>query len=290
MSTAPRWIAEAFDVMMAGPGAGDPELDRLAAALIERLPLEAVTMEIRQRIAGVAGITGDWIGAIAGLAASGAAAALTGDPEVVTLTELYQGACSVLDAAGVPYKMGGGDHLAVRLNLAGRILWLIEQRPTRLELQRVEAERDAWKEVVDGSADAAVSLAESFLAGGESPPLHPNTTVRLARGVIQLREERDAARRDYRDALADLDADRTEYAAAGDAFASSIADASIERDKLSADRDSARLEIECMRRRFDDLKRERDQLVGDLNQLHGDLDTTERKLRDAERDLQRSRY
>ena len=46
--------------------------------------------------------------------------------------------------------------------------------------------------MVAGSTDDVVSLADSFLAGGESPPLHPDTTVRLARAVIKLRSEIDA--------------------------------------------------------------------------------------------------
>jgi hypothetical protein len=160
---APRWIAEAIDAGVLGVSSR-----RLAAALIERLPIEAMMADIRQRIAGVAGITGDWIGAVAGLAMSGAVHVLTdGDPEVVELAELYLGACRALDMAGVPYAAAyadDGDQQVMPLNLAGRIRWLAQQRPTRLDLQRVEAERDVARAQV-AEKDVTAEVTAETIAG-----------------------------------------------------------------------------------------------------------------------------
>ena len=149
--TAPRWFIQATEAALLDYNPTDvpgvvPGVDELAAQLIEHLPIEAMTLEIRSRIAGVAGLTGDWVGVVAGLAVLGAVRALTGDHEVITLTELHHDACRALDAAGVPYAEeydDNGETLAMPFNLAGRIRWLAKQRPTALELKRVTAERDA---------------------------------------------------------------------------------------------------------------------------------------------------
>lgn len=155
--TPPRWIVEAFEIMMAGPGVGDPEVETLAAALIERLPLEAMRQAAQDALDEVA--DNRPAEQHAAIATTAIVRLLTdGDPEIATLTELYQGATRALDAAGVPYATGGDDgQIPVRLNLYGRILWLIEQRPTRIDLQRVEAERDEIQrhcDIARGQADA----------------------------------------------------------------------------------------------------------------------------------------
>lgn len=177
--TAPRWISEAFDA--ARPEERDMDADDLSAALIERLPLEAMTAEIRVRCADYHRLAehcpDTWPGddtfplppdVSAGIVARIAGVLSDGDPEVVELAKLYQGACRALDAAGVPYAIDvEPDHLKIEavpgeltlhkpveteqvpshsasqlIDLAGRIRWLAQQRPTRLDLERVEAERD----------------------------------------------------------------------------------------------------------------------------------------------------
>lgn len=144
--TAPRWIAEAIAAASDGLTMGDsPGVEELATALIERLPLEALAVELdRERSA-------DRDASLMAMVR-----VLTdGDPEVVELTELYQSACLALDEAGVPYASERvdsdeasatfGSKFSESLNLADRIRWLAQQRPTRLDLQRVEAERDDFR-------------------------------------------------------------------------------------------------------------------------------------------------
>lgn len=121
--TAPRWISEAIE---ASATLVTPELiSATTKELLERLPIEAITVVLRG-IVGPAGLTAlEQPGSLASIVS-----ALTdGDPEVVELTELYQGACRALDAAGVPYDRAltdDGDLQVVRLNLAGRIQWLAQ--------------------------------------------------------------------------------------------------------------------------------------------------------------------
>jgi hypothetical protein len=128
--TAPRWIAEALDASLTRRDEeADVSADELAAALIERLPIEAMYAAgcaLRPEERTVMGIVRAAMGVLS-----------DGDPEVVELTELYQAASRALDDAGVPYAVNTAE-----VYLAGRIRWLAEQRPTRLDLQRVEAERD----------------------------------------------------------------------------------------------------------------------------------------------------
>lgn len=182
-------------------GEGKPYPHYVAAALIERLPIEAMidsaTVSVHGDLATDRRVARDVVTAIVKLLADG-------DPEVVELTELYQGASKALDDAGVPYadpianltadeireavhaSMPAGvavfarapnetdDQLRARikagdgaipedvkaafrgaataamsrpLDLAGRIRWLAQQRPTRLDLQRVLSDRDAQLEL-----------------------------------------------------------------------------------------------------------------------------------------------
>lgn len=162
--TAPRWIAEALDACGV---IADKCTDDIAKALIERLPIEAMVTAATMSMHGD-GVTDR---AVAREAVANIMRILTdGDPEVVELTELYQGACRALDAAGVPYaidaeiqphimikttigetaphKPAEVHHVPARpctlqLGLAGRIQWLAQQRPTRIELQRLQAELQA---------------------------------------------------------------------------------------------------------------------------------------------------
>lgn len=139
--TAPRWIAEAIDATY-GDGVDictSVDVDKIAAALIERLPIEAMAAAGCEAI--TTGTPGNPMAAAVAMVSAMVLVLAEGDPEVVQLTELYQGACKALDDAGVPYGAEGVD-FDRPLDLAGRIRWLAQQRPTRLELQRVEAERD----------------------------------------------------------------------------------------------------------------------------------------------------
>lgn len=221
--TAPRWIAEAIEAAYEnGPGDG-----KLATALIERLPLEAIAAElVRERstdrdasLMAIVRVLTD------------------GDPEVVSLTELYQGACKALDDAGVPYASSVGELGAMvtlgpaePLDLADRIRWLAQQRPTRLELQRVEAERDWMSKSRDADhaqhkIDLAAARSEAHTLGefiraaheeltaagvAQSPsePQHMMDSA-FARRVRALRDERDHLRVMYEGASDDLHRERT---------------------------------------------------------------------------------
>lgn len=253
--TAPRWIAEAIAAAHDGLAMGDcPGTAELAAALIERLPLA----EIEQALRGIQ--PGDWSGGVLAVIIG----ALTDDPEVVTLTEFYQGACRTLDAAGVPYGASAepGTWREKPLDLAGRIRWLAQQRPTRLDLQRVEAERDQLRKMYEGaSADLDRERREHQDAEGAAA----NREIGAQTALAGARERIAALEGEVEILHESLDA------ATGDA-------------------EHNERELIDLRRRFDDLQRERDRMARDLNQLQGDLDTTERKLRDTERELQRARY
>lgn len=133
--TAPRWIIQALE-HAAPAGVMGTDAEALAAALLERLPIEAMVAEFtvfpnsdrsREEATSV-------VARIARVLSED-------DPEVVELTELYQSACKALDAAGVPHAINTAE-VYRPLDLAGRIQWLAEQRPLRIDLQRVEAERD----------------------------------------------------------------------------------------------------------------------------------------------------
>lgn len=260
--TAPRWIVEAYAAACEPLSMGDsPGVDELATQLIERLPLEHMAKHIAQALA----VNGyPWEASRPAM--HGVMHALTdGDPEVVTLAELYQGACRMLDAAGVPYERGltdDGDPQVMRLNLAGRILWLVEQRPTRLDLQRVEAEREQLRKMYEGaSADLDRERREHQEAEGAA-----------ANREIGLRTALDGAR----ERIAALEGEVE------------ILRESL--DSATSEAEHNERELVDLRRRFDDLQRDRDRLARDLNVLQGDLATAERRLRDAERELQRSRY
>jgi hypothetical protein len=141
--TAPRWISEALAASWDGLSMGDvPGFDDIARELLERLPIDAMRAAALTSLDDVAANRpAEQHSAIATTAIVRVLS--DGDPEVVELTELYQAASKALDDAGVPYAVNTAE-VYRPLDLAGRIRWLAQQRPTRLELQRVEAERDAW--------------------------------------------------------------------------------------------------------------------------------------------------
>lgn len=144
--TVPKWIEEALTEATSFPD-GEVDAALLTAALIDRLPLErmiraaafgpyvdtdvptVLRMEAARRIV---------CAAVAEMA--------DGDADTVILTALYQDACRALDVAGVPYA--NADEVPVPLDLTARIRWLAMQRPTRLDLQRVEAEKDEARDDV----------------------------------------------------------------------------------------------------------------------------------------------
>lgn len=223
--TAPRWIAEALEASLSRADApGNPD-GILAAALIERLPLEAMVRAIAMGSDGP-----ELIRRVVQVLTDG-------DPEVVQLTELYQGACKVLDGAGVPYAQSPSEGQdAQPIDLAGRIRWLAQQRPTRLELQRVEAERDQARgemSAVHGflrSAHEALDAAGVAQSPSESQHMLDSA---LGRRVRALAYERDQLRKMYEGASADLDRERTRHQ-------EDLASRDAEIVKLAAERDAAR--------------------------------------------------
>lgn len=215
--TAPRWIAEAFDVMMAGPGVGDPEVEKLAAALIERLPIEAMVDAI-----AVLPSTRE---ACTSLVAKIVGVLTDGDPEVVELAELYQGACRALDAAGVPHAVDRTDtdeasathgaKCSDALDLAGRIRWLAQQRPTRLDLKRVEAERDAERVLMRETREQWRAEFERLTTErDENARLLELGKVAVAEEharAARLADERDQLQKMYENASDDLDRERSAH-------------------------------------------------------------------------------
>lgn len=261
--TAPRWIAEAIEAVTSTIRGGEvfpgiPMIDahRLPTALIERLPLEALRGAVQIKAADAQAVYDAgpkmWWGdetfappprVIAEIVGRVVCVLTDGDPEVIELVEIYQGACRALDAAGVPYATGGDDgQIPVRLNLAGRIQWLAQQRPTRLDLQRVEAERDdlqrllslgkqavaaehALAEQVASERNAARTEAHTLgefirsahdeltAAGVAQSPTDPQHMLdsALVRRVRSLRDERDQLQKMYEGASEDLDRERTAH-------------------------------------------------------------------------------
>jgi hypothetical protein len=155
--SVPKWIEEAIEVCYVD---NDFDESRLPAALLERLPIEAMA-----RAAAFAPEVDTKIPAVLRLATArrvvvNAVSALAdGNVDVITLTLLYQCASSALDRAGVPYA--NDDEVPKPLDLTARIRWLAMQRPTRLELARVEAERN--------EARAEVSRLKTELAAARVP-------------------------------------------------------------------------------------------------------------------------
>lgn len=241
--TAPRWIAEALAV-------ADPaDDDVIAAALLERLPIEAMRLALDR-----------WTDRHTALARI--VAALTeGDPEVMQLAELYQGASKALDEAGVPYAIEG----CALMDMQRRIRWLAQQRPTRLELQRVEAERDSKASQLEELSKMFTGLSKErdrLVADLESAlnrsagyikrmtdleaeraglvKLAADRSEELARVTIQCRDaqNREAELRDrFKVIQAERDTDR-------EAYAQGIADASIERDRLATERDRVKADAD----------------------------------------------
>lgn len=143
--TAPRWIRDSIDGQWAGNDVDDKDAEEFARELMEHLPIEAMVSAAATGPETDASIPLPLRVIAARRFVTSAIRAMTSDPEVVTLTELYRDACTALDAAGVPYAASyadDGDVQEISLNLSGRIRWLAQQRPSRLELQRIVEERD----------------------------------------------------------------------------------------------------------------------------------------------------
>jgi hypothetical protein len=189
--TSPRWIAEALTAALPSAiGSLTDEADdagRLADALRDRLPIEAIADQLKRE--GSADRDACLMAIVRVLS--------DGDPEVVQLTELYQGACRVLDEAGVPYAT------QTRLDLAARIRWLVSQRPTRLELQRMEAERDVARaalrqtttkhDAIKVALDHQAAMADRLVAERDSAraQFHDLNTSLGRAEVARLAGERD---------------------------------------------------------------------------------------------------
>jgi hypothetical protein len=260
--TAPRWISEAIEA--SGEMLG-PSNDEIAKQLIERLPLEAMRRAALDALDEVAANHPAEQHSVIALTAI--VGVLTdGDPEVVELAELYQGACRALDAAGVPYAVDvePPQHLAIesasgemtlhkvvqvhevpahpasqRLDLAGRIRWLAQQRPIRLELESAQAtcklaEELATKYMIErGAADERASAVGELYEESEAQQQQNrddkqhlrNEIADQASYITQLESERDLARTMHQDAehafaaamterdaaRADLDRERREH-------------------------------------------------------------------------------
>lgn len=198
--TAPRWIAEALDVALnaSDDAIGRVDYDGIATALLERLPLEAIACEVPRALDDIAdGMHGRVVADIMRVLTDG-------DPDVATLTELYQGASKALDAAGVPYAVNTAE-LYRPLDLAGRIQWLAQQRPTRLDLQRAEAERDAARERVSALEGEVEILGENRDAATGESEHSERELVNLRRRFDDLQRDRDRLARDLNQMQSDLD-------------------------------------------------------------------------------------
>lgn len=232
--TAPRWIAEAIEAVTATVRGGEvfqdiPIIDaeRLPAALIEHLPLEAMVDAI-----AVLPSTRE---ACISLVAKVVNVLTDGDPEVVELTALYQNACRVLDEAGVPYassvdELGGMVTIrpAEALDLADRIRWLAQQRPIRAELESAQATRKLAEETATKyMAERNSARSEAHTLGEFLRAAHEELTTAgvaksptdsqhmmdssLARRVRALRDERDQLQKMYECASDDLDRERSAH-------------------------------------------------------------------------------
>lgn len=149
--TAPRWIVDALGDAYDMRGRPGRSADKIATALMERLPIEAMI----DAIAGPPSTRDTCTTLIAKIIA----ALCDGDPEVVSFTELYQDACRALDDAGAPYAIDAesspdlaiestagemtprkpvevshvpAHRATIQLDLAGRIRWLARQRRTHV--------------------------------------------------------------------------------------------------------------------------------------------------------------
>jgi hypothetical protein len=136
--TAPRWIAAAMDDELFE--LDDSERADFARSLIERLPIN----EMARAMADAEANRADQLVSIVRVLSDG-------DPEVVELTELCQAASKALDDAGVPYAAAyadDGDQQVMQLNLAGRIRWLAQQRPTKLALEGAVASCEEYRQAL----------------------------------------------------------------------------------------------------------------------------------------------
>jgi len=201
---APRWILEALDVAWSEGRAFSDIAARLTKEMFERLPIAEMTRGVRDEIDGIAGLSGDWSAAIAGLAVSKAVQVLAADHDVVTIAELYQDAARALDAAGVPY---GADGHAL-MDMPARIRWLAQQHPTRSELARVEAERDQVARELEQcrhDLDAEQRMrreAEAARDGAvEASRMFGEQTAATAATIEQTHDENDQLREEAREAL-----------------------------------------------------------------------------------------
>lgn len=157
--TAPRWIRDSIDGQWAGNDVDDKDAEEFARELMEHLPIEAMVSAAATGHEVDLNIPLPLRTVAARRFVTAAVRALTDDAETISLTELYRDASRALDAAGAPYAVDG-----VMLSLVDRIAWLTAQRPMRLELQRVEAERDiARQEHTEASAAFAQSIADASI-------------------------------------------------------------------------------------------------------------------------------
>jgi len=287
--TAPRWIAEALDALVLTddvvtmlPGESAtlngryrllPEaIETAARALIERLPVEAMAK------AGCEAVIAHHAQPMTNPGIHGAAIAMVtrmisvladGDPEVVELTELYQGAVKVLNEVGVPYAVderrddtglsGPMRTGQLHLDLAARVRWLAQQRPTRLDLQRVEAECKALREDV-----TFVTAERGRLAGQIRAATIALDAFQVPRHIVPL----DVAERDSPPSVAlDLDGRvrelgntlaRTRHELATER--SAMRQVGEARDMYRTERDAARREIDALQERLLKAETERDAL------------------------------
>lgn len=177
--TAPRWIHAALDAVCQADTrmvVSTVDADDLATALLERLPLEALANAVPSAVvANVVRVLGE-------------------DHDVVTIAELYQGATRALDAAGAPYAVNTAE-VYRPLDLVGRIRWLAEQRPTRLDLQRVEVERDAWHRRYDECIVTITANQQSIASLIEESETRKRERDRARATVADLTEQRAATER-----------------------------------------------------------------------------------------------
>lgn len=217
----PRWISDAHQATCIAVGRiADSEDAALAQELLGRLPIEAMVSAATRALNTTGGLDDTSASLGAAIAVTAIVETLGGEHEVVEIAEHYLDARAVLDAVGVPY----GDTNGHFRGIADRIRWLAAQRPTRTDLDNAVGERDEAKRVIDEMAAQLVAarnrvdeLTEQLATERDFAALYDEQlNVATTRGARIAELEREAIER-------------------ADAFNQSIADASIERDRMSAD-------------------------------------------------------